>query len=417
MTIAVTGKENTQQPFAILGGGVTGRALVKILESRGVPYELFDQSGLEDARADFNEAVAAQFGNIIYSPGFSLDHPWLKAAKSTPAVVQGELDWALGQYKGEVIAVTGTVGKTSMVHLLGSLLERAGKDFRQVGNIGLPLSAVLESTSENTLAIAEVSSFQAETIRGRQFKGVIWTNFSDNHLDRHLSTEAYFRAKARLLEGSFEFAVAGESVRMEADRIGYPLPSDIHWIEDRCAVSPFDLNFSILRRVADVLQIEESLVEETVRDFRPPPHRYQLYRRCGDWSFWNDSKSTALAAVLAALQASPQPRYWIGGGSSKNENIEEFARAVAPHFEEAFLIGETGAALANALTALARPVHFLRDLGTALASIFQKKRTPGAVIFSPGFASFDQFCHYQHRGEVFQQQVDQLIASAPALTS
>src|SRR5579871_1895597 len=155
------------KPVAVLGAGVSGRAVAGLLGRIGARSVLFDQKGGEGIAADF---VSAAQGHslVVFSPGFAPGHPWLAAARAAGATCLGELDFAALCWSGRVVAITGTNGKTTLTEFLTHALRATGLTAHATGNIGHPFSQLVADTSggtKDTFAICEVSSFQAEPLR------------------------------------------------------------------------------------------------------------------------------------------------------------------------------------------------------------------------------------------------------------
>src|SRR5579871_1075051 len=189
------------KPVAVLGAGVSGRAVAGLLGRIGARSVLFDQKGGEGIAADF---VSAAQGHslVVFSPGFAPGHPWLAAARAAGATCLGELDFAALFWPGRVLAITGTNGKTTLTEFLTHALRSIGRDARATGNIGHPFSQlVTEGNGDraNTTAVCEVSSFQAETLKYFRADATLWTNFAEDHLERHGTMENYFAAKWNLV--------------------------------------------------------------------------------------------------------------------------------------------------------------------------------------------------------------------------
>ena len=206
------------QPVAIFGGGASGegaRALVAALGGRGVIYDA--RGAVFDARAALGHAL------VVFSPGFPPDHPWLAQARAAGCLCLGEIDFAALCWPGRVIAITGTNGKTTLTEFLAHALVGLGRDARATGNIGHAfsrLAAVAEGGAAEKIAVCEVSSFQAETLQYFRAEAVLWTNFAEDHLERHHSLAKYFAAKVNLAARA-DRVFAGLSVR-EFTRGGEP---------------------------------------------------------------------------------------------------------------------------------------------------------------------------------------------------
>ena len=180
------------RPAAILGAGVSGRAVAEALGLAGFASVIYDEKGANEV---FGPEEAARHDLMVYSPGFAQPHPWMLAARRAGLLCLAELDFGALLWSGASIAITGTNGKTTLTDFLSFAHKRAGLNAIACGNVGLPLTS-LANTSSNAafLAVVEVSSFQAEDLRHFAPEIVLWTNFDEDHLDRHGDLESYFRA-------------------------------------------------------------------------------------------------------------------------------------------------------------------------------------------------------------------------------
>ncbi|MDR2720709.1 MAG: hypothetical protein LBB15_00275 [Puniceicoccales bacterium] len=172
----------------ILGNGLSGRATSEWCERHGVEHMVFDQGG----GVEFTDKIAISFNLIVRSPSFLEDHPWVILARRSKVVCIGELDLAAKFWKGGVVAVTGTNGKTTTVEFLKHSLCSIGRQAVAVGNIGFPFIGVVDDNIINATdswAIVEVSSFQAQQLQIMRPNYLLWINFAPDHLDSHHSME------------------------------------------------------------------------------------------------------------------------------------------------------------------------------------------------------------------------------------
>ena len=463
------------RPVAILGAGVSGNAVKKFLAGLGIESALYDAGGLAGTIPQFGDAEAATHDLCIYSPGFAQNHPWMQAARRAGALCLTEIDFAAvflqgsaaplkrladenaeafiarAQRRFSLVAITGTNGKTTLTEFLSFAHKKAGRDSAAVGNNGIPMTTLLDAdASSGALPICEVSSFQAEDLHYFSPRAVLWTNFDEDHINRHGSLEKYFRAKFRLIEqqeslrlliGDFpdradpalreilalRICIVGESVAEAAKKFGIALPPHTQ-IATRAEVrenvpagSIFETfpqmeNYALARRywLACGLPLRE--LENAALAFKPCAHRLTKVAETGnapEIEFWNDSKGTNFHSVMAALASFRDlPIYWIGGGQSKGGDINNFVNNVAVQVKEAFLIGETAAEMNAQFLQQNVPSTICTSLGTAVLSAFKAAaKSQGGraiVLFSPGFASFDMFKSYSDRGAQFVQIVNNI---------
>jgi UDP-N-acetylmuramoylalanine--D-glutamate ligase len=393
-------------PIAILGAGVSGRAVSAWMDRHEITWELFDEKAPEGV-SGFHPTEGQI---VVFSPGFPTEHPWILGARKAGATCLSELEFGLRLFPGKLWGVTGTVGKTSLTRILAAALNSAGVPAIACGNIGLPVTQCLLSDPLPEVLVVEISSFQSETLPAINFEALAWTNFSENHLDRHSTLEGYFKAKLHLFQCPAKVRIAGNSVLASAQDMGISLPENTLFCADSLEKSPVETNFLVARSLWKALGLPLVALEKVLSSFQPDPYRFQLSRRHQGWTFWNDSKSTTRASVLAALQAVQRPRYWLGGGSPKGEDLVAYASAVAPHFDQAFLFGTTGQSLARELASLKSSAHSFKTMEESLSALLRSGLSAGSVVFSPGFASFDQFQNYYHRGQCFEETLDRILS-------
>jgi UDP-N-acetylmuramoylalanine--D-glutamate ligase len=410
----------TRRPVAVLGYGVSGQAATGLLQQCGCAVEAYDEKASPGVRGAFGATEAKRHDLVVYSPGFRQDHPWLEIARAAGCQCLGELDFASLFWKGALIAVTGTNGKTTLTEFLATALRRQGLSAVPAGNIGHPLSRLddLEATQDR-VAVCEVSSFQAENLQYLQPQALLWTNFDEDHLDRYPEMREYFTAKWNLVERLTKPSlIVGESVAQAAAKFGRKLPAfavvvhregSRHLVPESSVFSsyPQSENYLVARAYWEQQGFPVKVLEETAQSFSTRRHRLT---RVTDWesvTYWNDSKGTNFHATLAALETFPGPVVWIAGGKSKGGDIEGFAGRAAGRVREAFLIGETAGILAAGLHARGIPATICDSLREAVQKAHDAGRhsAPAQVLFSPGFSSFDMFHDYAERGLAFEQAV------------
>lgn len=466
-------EKKLEKPVAIFGGGVSGRAVEEFLRGNGFSSVIYDRAA-EGAGTRFDMAEAALHDLVVCSPGFPQSHPWKETARRAGLLCLCEPDFAALFWQGALpplrpragespadflaradarlglTAVTGTNGKTTLTEFLAFALRRVGRDSLAVGNNGVPMTRMLShSSSASFRPVCEISSFQAEELRYFSPRCVLWTNFDEDHIDRHGSAENYFRAKFRLVEclerlrlvvGDFpqeddpcvravlakRTLVVGESVVEAAKRFGVALPA---WtqVATRAEVAgkipegsifatfPQAENYALARRFWLSVGLREKDLEAAALAFPAREHRLARVRVVGGdgtprTEFWDDSKGTNFHAVRAALETFPGKKiFWIGGGLGKGGDVAGFAKSIAPRVERAFLIGRTAEELRAAFASVGVPAEVCPLLQGAVASAGRAALSSGAdsvVLFSPGFASFDMFSGYAERGARFTQYAE-----------
>jgi len=411
------------RPVAVLGAGVSGQGVLALLAALGARGILYDKKA-DGAQRSFTPSVASGHGLVVFSPGFAAEHPWLATARAAGCTCVGELDFASLFWRGELVAITGTNGKTTLTEFLAHALNAAGRRAFATGNVGYPFSRfVVEQAGRTDIAVCEVSSFQAETLRYLRPDATLWANLAEDHLERHRDMEAYFTAKWQLVERTPLKAVfLGASAWSHA--VGFPhnirhlppsalveskgQPADARLAGTVFASYPQHENFLLAAAWWRYAGLSEATLFEAARTFKLGAHRLGRVGEKAGVTFWNDSKATNFHAVEAALATFAAPVLWIGGGKAKGGDIETFVHRIACRIKHAFLIGETSAELAGQCRAVQVPATLCAGLAEAVRAAFALARPGDHVLLSPGFASFDQFRGYDDRGRQFESLVGNL---------
>lgn len=409
-------------PVAVLGGGVSGQGVLALLAALGARGVIYDEraDGAALVRT-FSSTQARAHGLVVFSPGFAPEHPWLATARAAGCACLGELDFASLFWRGELVAITGTNGKTTLTEFLTHALNAAGRRAAATGNVGYPLSRfVVEQAGRVDVAVCEVSSFQAETLQHLRPTATLWTNFAEDHLERHPGMDAYFAAKWRLLERTPPAAVfVGTSVRHYAAQTLRALPAsagidsegqtaDPHLADTVFATYPQRENFLLAAAWWRHAGLPEETLYAAARSFQLADHRLMRVVEKGGVTFWNDSKATNFHAVEAALATFEQPVLLIAGGKAKGGDLDGFIRRIAPRVRLACLIGETAPALAGFCATHGLAARRCATLEDAVRTAVAAARPGDHVLLSPGFASFDMFRGYADRGQQFVRLVGNL---------
>jgi UDP-N-acetylmuramoylalanine--D-glutamate ligase len=419
-------------PVAVFGAGVSGRGLLELLDRLGARGVVFDEkSPGKGGVNNFTPELARAHPVVVYSPGFPPGHPWLALAREAGAVCLGELDFASLFWRGRLIAITGTNGKTTLTEFLTHALRSIGRDAHATGNVGDPFSRLVAASladpegASTQVAVCEVSSFQAETLQYLRADALLWTNIAEDHLERHPGMTAYFAAKWNLVRRTAPGAViAGSSVQRFAAAAGLAaLPeesvvfSEVKTPDPRLAGTVFAAqpqreNFLLAAAWWRRTGLGDEALIAAARTFRLGRHRLARVAEVDGVSWWNDSKATNFHAVEAAVAGFPAPVLLIAGGKSKGGDVAGFVRRLAPGVRRVFLIGETAPELAAACQASGVAHVACHGLAEAVHEAAAAARPGDHVLLSPGFASFDQFRNYEDRGNQFELLVNNLGVSA-----
>ncbi len=418
-------KTHLEHPVAVFGGGVSGTAAAALVSRLGGRAHLYDEKGTSGAATEFRGATVAAHRLAVYSPGFPPTHPWIGTARSQGLLCIGESDFASLFWRGRLVAITGTNGKTTLTEFLAHALRSAGRDAEVAGNIGRPLSQLVVDRgggAPDTIAVCEMSSFQSETLRYFRADAALWTNFAEDHLERHGSMDNYFQAKWRLFERTVGGMVfAGSSVQTAAIEYGQSLPIEACVpSEDQSGDvllrgSVFDdypqrENFLLAAAWWRAWGLRETFLYAAAHSFHLGAHRLARVAEIDRVSYWNDSKATNFHAVEAALNRFGAPVVLIAGGKAKGGDLAAFVRRIGPRVRHACLIGETRSILAALCGAEGVPHTVCSGLAEAVACASSIAGAGDHVLLSPGFSSFDQFRNYEDRGSHFIRLVNDMGA-------
>jgi UDP-N-acetylmuramoylalanine--D-glutamate ligase len=406
--------ELQQNDAAILGAGISGNGASALLKQLGWDHRIYDEQG----RA-FTYEEARKCSIVVCSPGFIKDHKWRKIARDCNKKVITETDFASRYTKAKIIAITGTNGKTTLATFLTHLWNTIGRTAVCAGNVGVPLSQlVADGIEDETTVFLETSSFQSADLEFINPEATLWTNFDEDHLDYHKTRENYFYAKAKLLELTADGSVmVGQTVNDFAKKIHYKLPVQCD-VVDRSEVDKINLdsehflstypqqeNMALAYSFARKEGINDRLFRNAIENYTPEPHRLQKIGSVGKATFWNDSKATNFSSALAACKNFKGNLFWIGGGRSKGGILNEFVRKVRPLIQHAFLIGESRQVLSELFAEEEFSSVLCNSLEEAVRKAFFTVTEKTNILLSPGFASFDDFKNYEHRGNSFKKFV------------
>ncbi len=410
-----------RQRVAVLGAGRTGLATVRYLAKRGADVLLSDVRSLPDnvkrELASLGVAWEEQGHSdrvlsvdvLVPSPGIPLACPVVQRARARGVTVLGELELAYRQCPSDrIVAVTGTVGKTTTTLLVSEILTQHGHPVVTAGNVGTPFIEAMASIDPGTIVVLEVSSFQLEYVeRFRPQVGVL-TRFSPHHLDRHGTPEAYFRVKARLFRNQTDRDAA--VIHQEAPPLD-DLPSvqqrfSAHGIDDERWPFHQRENLAAALRAARCVDPHVSLNGVDLERALRLPHRLETVSTVDGTRFVNDSKSTTPTATVAALRAFPDRSLaLVLGGRSQGEDLaaltDEIARSCV---DVVYLMGDARRRWMRRLRAAGcRHIRPIASFDQLVRSV--QRHRPDVCLFSPGAASFDQYAGYGERGAAFRSAV------------
>jgi UDP-N-acetylmuramoylalanine--D-glutamate ligase len=382
---------------------------------------------------------------IVPSPDVPNDLPALEAARRRGVKVIGEVELAAPMLKGKTIGVTGSNGKTTTTSLIGHVLRESGIPVQVGGNIGVPVTAMIDSSRENGWNVLELSSFQLETIDTFHAHIALVLNVTQNHLDRHHTFENYAAAKRRLVETqrAEDFAVLNAEdpvcaafARHTAAKVewfsgsrkvspGAHLCADNLVLDGKLLMTAGEIPIRGRHNVENVLAasiaaaragVSHQQIAAAVRTFRAVEHRLEFVRNVDGVDYYNDSKATSVDATLKALDAFPGGLWVILGGKDKGLDYSVLRGPLAAKARAALLIGAAAGKIAQQIEG-AVPIVDARTLDGAIAHARAHASVGDTVLLAPACASFDQFNSFEHRGETFKKLVNGLAEKRDGATT
>ncbi|MCC8141701.1 MAG: UDP-N-acetylmuramoyl-L-alanine--D-glutamate ligase [Lachnospiraceae bacterium] len=442
----------------VFGTGISGISAAKLLLDKGADVVLFDgNEELDRTRilenfddtdrvrlylGDLAKEAAAVLDLVILSPGIPLDLPFVIEFREAGIPVWGEVELAWQCGKGDVLAITGTNGKTTTTALLGEIMEHSFPHVKVVGNIGIPYTGAVEDSTEDTVTVAEISSFQLETIR--EFHPAISAvlNITPDHLNRHHTMENYTAAKLAIAKNQTEEDVCvlnyeDEIIREHADQIRAKAVyfSSLHRLDEGIYLNGNKIIYADGTSETEVVSTDElnilgrhnyenamaasamalsygvplEKIRETLKSFQAVEHRIEYVTEKRGVRFYNDSKGTNPDAAIKGIQAMDRPTCLIGGGYDKDSSYTEWIRAFDGKVKVLVLIGQTREKIAEEAKACGFTEFVFADsLQEAVDICYKRAENGDAVLLSPACASWGMFPNYEVRGKMFKEMVNAL---------
>src|SRR4051794_23612046 len=427
-------------PFVVVGLARSGLAVAAALRAAGAEVRACDAGMVpDDARArleadgvvvrapDAGLDLLPGARTLVKSPGVPQTAPVVRAARERGMTVLGEVEVAWRMLPNDVIAVTGSNGKTTTTELIGHIHREAGLPVAVAGNVGTALSSLPGSGLDPAATIVcEVSSFQLEDTELFAPEASVLLNITPDHLDRHGTFEAYTQAKLQVFaqQANEAVAVAPQGLGIEdlggcarrvcfgsgpgaelADRAGH-----LWWDEE--PLMPVDAirlpglhnrqNAMAAAAVCLARGLDPAAVRRGLETFAGVAHRLEVVARAGGVAFVNDSKATNVDAAVTGLRAFPGRVHVILGGRGHADDLSPLVTAVRERAVAAYLVGEAADEVAAALASAGVPVHRSGDLERAVHEAAAAARPGDVVLLSPAYKSFNQYRDFEARGEHFR---------------
>ena len=394
---------------------------------------------------DFPEERLGELSLVVMSPGVPCDLPLVDDFRNAGIPVWGEVELAYRTGAGKVFAVTGTNGKTTTTALLGEIMKSVCPEVYVVGNIGNPYTEAALSQSDEAVTVAEISSFQLETIEQFHPAVSVITNITEDHMNRHHTMEEYIRVKELITKNqtaddavvlNYEDPVLREfGEHLDKHVIWFssarPLKEGLYYADgeiraagsicgekdDILLVRTADMKLLGLHNFENVMcaaaaalygGVPAEKIREAVCGFAGVPHRIEFVSEKNGVAYYNDSKGTNPDAAIKGIQAMNRPTLLIGGGYDKQSAYDEWIGSFEGRVRYLVLIGQTREKIAETAVRCGFPeekIIFCGDLKEAVNTCASLAESGDAVLLSPACASWGQFDNYEQRGDLFKEYV------------
>lgn len=446
----------------VAGAGKSGICATGLLVRNGEQVVLFDENkkgtlneqavldkldGIDTNNVkiwlgELTDEIIAECELMVISPGIPTDLEFVNKVRNAGLLVWSEIELAYNYEKGQVAAITGTNGKTTTTTLVGEIMKAYNEKTFVVGNIGIPYTKLSDGSSDDSVTVAEISSFQLETIK--KFKPHVSAilNITPDHLDRHYTFENYAKCKVDITMNQDEndYAVLNyddpETMKVKdqiktnvilfsrttkLDEGVYVDGTDVIVKENGKETNILSLNDikllgthnveNVLAAVAVAyyMGVPKEIICKVCTEFQGVEHRIEYVKTVDGVPYYNDSKGTNPDAAIKAILAMTKPTLLIGGGYDKHSTYDEWIEAFGDKVKYLVLIGQT----AKDIEACAKKHGFentviLDSLEAAVAFCHEHAKEGDAVLLSPACASWGMFDNYEQRGDLFKEYVRKL---------
>ncbi len=450
------GNDKMGKRYLVAGTGKSGIGAANLLLKKNEDVTLYDGNDKlikEDVIAKLDKPCDILLGELkdddinkfdimILSPGIAIDAPFVNKVRDAGITIWGEVELAYRLSKGRVIGITGTNGKTTTTALTGEIMKNYYESVFVVGNIGIPYTSVALDTKDETVTVAEISSFQLETTD--EFHPVVTAvlNITPDHLNRHYTMENYTNVKMSITKRQNEnepcvLNYEDEILRKEALKLnnkviffsshselrdGVCLDGDcIVYREDGnevriCKTDEMKLvgihnveNVMAAAAIAICMNVPVEIIRNTIRDFKPVEHRIEYVTTKDGVIYYNDSKGTNTDASTKAIEAMSKPTVLIAGGYDKGVEFDEWIDSFNGKIKKLVLLGKTKDKIAETAKKHGFTDYvFAADLEEAVKMSRDLTESGDVVLLSPACASWDMFKSYEERGILFKEYVNNL---------
>jgi len=406
---------------SVLGLGISGLEAALFLKKKGADIfvsELISNQTVLEYRARLEKnGIEVELGKhsmdrivrsdlVVISPGIKPSTEIYRAVQEAKkARLISEIELASWFAPCEIIAVTGTNGKTTTTSLIAGLFNHFGMHSIACGNIGNPFIAEIEHLRSDSKAVVEVSSFQLENTWHFRARVALLLNVTPDHFDWHGDMHAYLHAKAKIFKNQTrqDFAILNRQDQLTQEILSL-IPSKVVYFNEGGIENP---NWDAVLKAADIYDLDRGRVLNFLSNFQGIEHRMEKVPS-GDGLFYiNDSKSTNPSSLEWALARMKEPAILICGGRNKGNNFRPLASLVQKKVKVCVVFGESSFEMSEAWKDVV-PVRVCRDLMEAVHQARASARPGDTILLSPACASFDQFVNYKQRGERFKEIIAKL---------
>lgn len=450
--------EFTGKKVLVVGTGKSGIAAYELLKKKQAEPIVFE--GNKDAKVEeikekskafsdakiivgeLPDAVKENLEVVVLSPGVPTDLPFVNELRDKGILIIGEIELAYQCAKGDILAITGTNGKTTTTALLGEIMEHVKNDVKVVGNIGIPYTSVADETTDETVTVAEISSFQLETAVEFRPRVTAILNITPDHLNRHHTMENYIAAKESITKNqdsngvcvlNYEDAILREFGKTLQCKVVYF--SSKQKLQDGFYLDGENIMFAEAGKTTIICNVNElnllgrhnyenvmaatamaysygvtfDKIKEVLVQFKAVEHRIEYVTEKRGVKFYNDSKGTNPDAAIQGIRAMNRPTFLIGGGYDKQSEYDEWIEAFDGKVKKLVLIGETKEKIADTARKHGfSDIVFADTLKEAIHICYENAESGDAVLLSPACASWDMFKSYEQRGDMFKEIVTSL---------
>lgn len=442
----------------VFGSGKSGIGAADLLGAVGAEPVIYDGNENADKESvlkktsgtypvefyagELPEEVLESLDLVVLSPGVPTDLPLVKRFYEMGLPVWGEVELAYRTGKGRVLAITGTNGKTTTTALLGKIMKDACPSVFVVGNIGTPYTSKAQKMQENSVTVAEISSFQLETIEEFAPEVSAILNITEDHLNRHHTMEEYIRVKELITKNqssedvcvlNYEDEVLRKFGETAVPKVVYfssvrTLEKGIYLEGDTIVLATETAKIPVVKTgelkllgqhnyenvmaavaMAYYAGVDMESIRKSVCEFTAVEHRIEYVTEKNGVVYYNDSKGTNPDAAIKGIQAMNRPTYLIGGGYDKESSYDEWIKAFDGKVRCLVLIGQTKEKIKAAAERLGfTDIVLLETLQEAVHFCAEHAKEGEAVLLSPACASWGQFDNYEQRGDMFKKYVSEL---------